>query len=228
MTIPDFAARLAAVRERIAGACARAGRDPESVRLIAVSKTHGPETVREAAGHGLTVFGENRVQEAAAKIPECPGHLSWHLVGHLQRNKVRPAVEYFDFIHSVDSTRLLETIDRVSQECGKTMPVCIEVSGEGAKFGVAPDGLPEVLAASARLTQVRVAGLMTIPPLSKDAGRTRGYFRALRELRDAARASSGLALEELSMGMSGDFEIAIEEGATMIRVGTDLFGPRGT
>lgn len=225
-----FQDRLDAVRVRIAAACGRAGRDPATVRMVVVAKTHGPERVRVAAECGVTVFGENKVQEAKAKIPLCPGNLSWHMVGHLQRNKVKDAVPLFDMIHSVDSVRLLETIDRMSEEAGKIMPVLVEVnvSGESSKFGLAPEGVPEVLETSNKLAHVNVVGLMTMPPFTEDPAKARPHFRQLRELRDRWRAQTGMNLDELSMGMTNDFEIAIEEGATWIRIGTALFGERGT
>jgi len=223
-----IAERIERVRARIAAACARAGRDPSSVRLVAVSKTHPPERVAAAAACGLTVFGENRVQEAAAKIPLCPGHIEWHLVGHLQSNKARAAALLFHTIHSVDSADLLRRLDRIAAEEGRRPRALFEinVSGESSKFGLKPEALPAVLAAAGECRCVEPAGLMTIPPVSEDPERARGFFRALRELRERARAESGFELPELSMGMSHDFEIAIEEGATMVRVGTDIFGPR--
>lgn len=211
-------------------ACARAGRDAASVRLVAVSKTHPPEAVRDAAACGLTVFGESRVQEARAKIPMCPAGLSWHMVGHLQSNKVAAAVELFDVIHSVDSLKLLETIDRACGAAGRSLDVLLEVnvSGESVKFGFAPDAVPAVLEAANRLMHVKIAGLMTLPPISEDVERTRPHFRKLRELRDGWCVSSGLELGELSMGMSHDFDVAAEEGATLVRVGTAIFGERST
>ncbi len=223
-----IAERVARVRARIAAACARAGRDPDAVRLVAVSKTHPPESVAAAAAAGLTIFGENKVQEAAAKIPLCPGHLEWHLVGHLQSNKVRHAVRLFQTIHSVDSADLLERLDRIAEEEGRRLRALFEVnvSGESSKFGLKPEQLTAVLSAAGACRRIEPVGLMTIPPASEDPERARGFFRALRELRDRARAESGFELPELSMGMSQDFEIAIEEGATYVRVGTDIFGPR--
>jgi len=220
--------RVDAVMQRMAQACARCGRDPSSVQLIAVSKTYGAEMIRDAVDCGLTVFGESKVQEAKAKIPLCPSMLTWHMIGHLQRNKVGLAVELFDRIHSVDSLRLLETVDRASSEVGKTMPVLLEVnvSGEASKFGLAPEDVPAVLTAATGLNHLNVAGLMTMPPATDDAEKARAHFRKLRELRDQWRAESGFALEELSMGMSHDFEVAIEEGATWVRVGTAIFGER--
>lgn len=224
-----FQERLDTVRRRMQDACARSGRDPSSVRLVAVSKGHGPERVREAAECGLAVFGESKVQEAKAKIPLCPGKLSWHMVGHLQRNKAGIAAELFDLIHSVDSLRLLETIDRACGEAGRRVPVLVEVnvSGESAKFGLVPEAVPGLLAAAGALRHVSVAGLMTMPPFTEDPEKARPHFRRLRELRDGWRAETGLPLDELSMGMTHDFEIAIEEGATSVRIGTALFGERG-
>jgi PLP dependent protein len=220
--------RLEGIEARIAAACARAGRPRGSVQLVAVAKTHPPEAVREAAEAGLRVFGENKVQEAAAKIPLCPGHLSWHLVGHLQRNKAGRAAELFELIHSVDSLRLLETLDRACDELGKTLPVLLEinVAGEASKFGLKPDEVPAVLAASGRFPRVEIIGLMTMPPIRPEPEKARPDFRRLRELRDGWEAPCGVRLPELSMGMSHDFEVAIEEGATFIRIGTALFGER--
>jgi PLP dependent protein len=224
-----FQERLDAVNGRIGAACARAGRDPSGVKLIAVSKTHGPDSVREAVDCGLRVFGENKVQEAKAKIPLCAGNLSWHMVGHLQRNKAYDAVQMFEMIHSIDSLKLLETIDAACDEAGRNMPVLIEVnvSGESSKFGMPPEAVPEILESANRLMHVSIVGLMTMPPFTEEVEKARPHFRRLRELRDQWRAATGIALDELSMGMTHDFEVAIEEGATWIRVGTALFGERG-
>ncbi len=223
-----IAERLEAVRGRVAGACARAGRRTETVNLLPVSKTHGPERVREAAECGLAVFGENKVQEARQKIPLCPGHLDWHLVGHLQTNKVKEAVRLFTRIHSVDSLKLLAALDAAGELTGRVMPVFLEVnvSGESSKFGLAPEAVPAILEAANGMRRVQVDGLMTIPPLAEDPEHARPFFRRLRELRDGWRPATGFALDELSMGMSHDFEVAIEEGATWIRLGTVLFGAR--
>jgi len=176
----------------------------------------------------VRVFGENRVQEAAAKIPLCPHDLEWHLVGHLQSNKVRPAVRLFSVIHSVDSIPLLRRLDQIAGEEGRRLRVLLEVNvaGERSKFGFAPEALPEAVAEANRLPRLELVGLMTVPPICRDPEDVRPFFRALRELRDRCAEQSGTPLPELSMGMSADFEIAIAEGATMIRVGTDLFGPR--
>jgi hypothetical protein len=198
------------------------------IRLVAVSKRHGPDRVREAVDAGQTLFGENRVQEAQAKISRCPDGLQWHMIGHLQGNKARLAVRLFDMIHSVDSLKLLETLNRLCGEAGRTLPVLLEVnvSGEGVKYGLKPDETAHVLEQATRMTNLDVMGLMTMPPFSPDPEQARPHFRALRELRDRCREQTGFPLEELSMGMSIDFEVAIEEGATFVRIGTDLFGAR--
>jgi len=224
----SFAERLAEVRERVASACARAGRDVGEVTILPVGKTHGPPKIAEAAEAGVAVIGENRVQEALQKIPMCPWHLEWHMIGHLQRNKARHAVRLFTMIHSVDSPRLLETVDMACREEGKTMPVCLEVnvSGESAKFGLAPREVPPMLDRCGSLMNVDVVGLMTMPPFTEDPEDARPVFQRLRELRDVWREQSGFALDELSMGMSHDFEVAIEAGATWIRLGSVLFGAR--
>jgi len=223
-----FQQRLEAIRARMGAACERAGRDPASVRLLPVSKTFGPEAVREAAAAGLTVFGENKVQEARAKIPLCPDRLTWHLIGHLQSNKVRLAVTLFDTIQSVDSIDLAERIDAACEAAGRRMTLFVEINlaGEAAKSGVAPDDAPRLVERANALSRVAVCGLMAIPPFDPDPDRVRPYFRKLRELRDAVQVRTGTPLPELSMGMSHDFEAAIAEGATWIRVGTALFGAR--
>lgn len=223
-----FSERLAKVRERIEAACRRAGRQPGEVRLLPVSKFQPPENIAEAAQCGLAVFGESRVQEARQKIPRCPSNLEWHMIGHLQTNKVRDAVRLFQMIHSVDSQKLLEAIDAAGELTGRVMPVCIEVnvSGEGSKFGLAPESVPALLELANSLKRVAIAGLMTIPPIAKEPEAARPFFRKLRDLRDQWRRQTGFALNELSMGMSHDFEIAVEEGATIVRLGTILFGAR--
>lgn len=228
MNDESIAERIEKVESRIAAACKRAGRARDEVTLIAISKTHPPESVCDAARAGLMIFGENKVQEAGAKIPECPGNLTWHLVGHLQRNKAGFAVELFDLIHSVDSLRLLEAVNRAADEAGKTQKVLLEVnvSGEGTKFGLKPEDVPGVLAAANGFPRVEIRGLMTMPPFLEDLEKVRPYFRKLRELRDAWQKATGISLPELSMGMSHDFEIAIEEGAHWVRVGTAIFGER--
>lgn len=223
-----FQTRLADLQGRMDAACRRAGRHPDEVKLLAVTKMLGPDAVAEAVAAGLTCFGESRVQESRQKIPQCASNLHWHFIGHLQTNKAREAARWFEMIHAVDSLRLLETLDRAAQDEGRTVPVCLEVnvSGERSKFGLSPEDVPAVLARAGGLFRVRIVGLMTIPPIAEDPGEARPYFRRLRVLRDQWQAETGLALPELSMGMTHDFEVAIEEGATWIRVGTLLFGPR--
>lgn len=216
----DIATALAAVRARIAAAAARAGRDANAVRLIAVSKTKPAEMVRAALQAGVQDIGENYVQEAVAKRAAVAEPACWHLIGHLQRNKVARALDTFDVVQTVDSAALGEAVARRAEARGRPARVLIEVNvgGEASKNGVAPDALAELLG-RLRDPQLVVEGLMTVPPPGPPA-RTREYFRQLRALRDAA------GLRELSMGMSDDFEIAIEEGSTMVRVGRAIFGDR--
>lgn len=227
ISIPE---RVARVRDRIERACAAAGRRPEEVTLVAVAKKHPPEAVAEAAAAGVRVFGENRVQEAAAKIPLCPPHLEWHLVGHLQSNKVRPALRLFTTLHSIDSVPLLRRVDEIAAEEGRRIRVLLEVNvaGERSKFGFPPEAVPDAVAEANRLPRLELIGLMTVPPICRNPEDVRPFFRALRELRDRCADRHNTPLPELSMGMSADFEIAIAEGATMIRVGTDVFGPRSS
>jgi hypothetical protein len=224
----NLAANLETIRQRIRAACERAGRNPDSVTLLAVSKTHPPETIKAAADCGQIFFGENKVQEARAKIPLCPGKLRWHFIGHLQSNKCRDAVELFEMIQSVDSLSLAQEINKRAEQAAKRMPVLMEVNvaGEASKFGYQPERLLAELKEINALPRVEIHGLMTVPPWSPEAEESRPHFRRLRELKQRAEQVLGAPLPHLSMGMSGDFEIAIEEGATMVRVGTALFGPR--
>jgi len=222
--------RLESVRSRIAAAARRAGRDPAGVRLVAVSKTFGPEHVLAAAAAGQTHFGENRVQEALSKIEALAGRrrLAWHLVGHLQSNKARKAT-VFECIHSVDSADLLNKLDQAASAEGRTIEALIQVdlAGEATKHGVPPEGLEPIFEAAAACRTVRVAGLMLLPPYFDDPEDARPFFRRLAGIRDALRGRvPDPMLTELSMGMSHDFEVAIEEGATTIRVGTAIFGSR--
>jgi len=193
-----------------------------------VSKTHGPEAVMEAAAAGLTVFGENRVQEARAKAPLVSAPVSWHLIGHLQSNKVRQALGLFQRIHSIDKLDLARDVNRVAGELGLKPKVFLEVNvgGEESKFGFDPEALRGAMPELLGLEHLSIEGLMAIPPLVSEPGEARPYFVALRELRDRLSTECGVKLPELSMGMSGDFEVAIEEGATFVRVGTALFGER--
>ena len=224
-----FEERLALVRRRIEAACLRAGRRSAEVSLLAVTKKVEPERINEAAACGLTVFGESRVQEAKQKIPLCPGHLEWHMIGHLQTNKARDAVRLFCMIHAVDSMRLLEAINSAREAVGTPIRACLEVnlSGEGSKFGLRENDVLNVLLAAGSMKRVEIVGLLTIPPFTADPGEARPIFRGLRELRDRLASETGMKLPELSMGMSHDFEVAIEEGATWVRVGSALFGERG-
>ncbi len=224
----DLAENLNQVQQRIAAACERAGRDPATITLLAVTKTVPPEIVREAAQLGLSLFGESKVQEAKAKIPLCPGRLRWHMVGHLQSNKARDAVALFDMIQSVDNLRLAEEINRRAELAAKTMPILLEVNivGEASKFGYPPDRLLAELERLNALPRLEIHGLMTIPPFTPQPERARPVFRQLRQLREQCEQILGAPLPHLSMGMTGDFEVAIEEGATMVRVGTALFGER--
>lgn len=220
--------RVAWVRDRIADAEQRSGRPPGSVKLVAVTKTQPPARVLEAHAAGLSVFGENYVQEAEEKVPRLPA-AEWHLIGRLQGNKVRRAVSLFSWIQTADSAKRLREISRCAEESGKTVRVLIEVNlgGEGGKAGAAPGDLRSLLEGSAGLPGVRVAGLMAIPPFREDPEESRPHFARLRELRDSlARENPGAGRMELSMGMSNDFGQAIEEGATMVRVGTAIFGSR--
>jgi pyridoxal phosphate enzyme (YggS family) len=224
----DLAANLETIRQRIRTACERAGRNPDSVTLLAVTKTQTPEIVKAAAELGLLLFGENKVQEAKAKIPLCPGKLRWHFIGHLQSNKCRDAVELFEMIQSVDSLSLAQEINKRAEQAARRMPVLIEVNvaGEASKFGCKPEQLLAELKQLNALPRIEIHGLMTVPPWSPEAEDSRPHFRRLRELKAKCEQVLGAPLPHLSMGMSGDFEIAIEEGATMVRVGTALFGPR--
>ena len=222
-------AALQAVLERIAEACRRVDRDPSSARLIAVSKTFPAERVRELLGCGQTRFGENRVQEALDKVPRVGPGAVWHLVGHLQRNKARHAVGAFELIHSVDDVRLARELDRRAAGAGIRQSVLLQVnlSRELTKSGVAEGDLPRLLDDVLPLEHLDLRGLMTIPPPVERAEESRRWFARLRELRDAAAIRAGCGLPELSMGMTGDFEVAVEEGATLVRVGRAIFGERG-
>lgn len=221
--------RVARVMERIAGAAARSGRSPESIRLVAVSKTQPAERVAEAREAGLRVFGENYVQEAEEKLRAFPD-AEWHLIGKLQANKVKKAVTLFGWVQTVDSIRLLAEISRRCVEAGKTMPVLIEVNlaEEGSKAGIPPEGLPDIVSAAAGMPGVLVRGLMAVPPAAANPEESRPHFARLRDMLGKCASIGGAAggMTELSMGMSGDFEAAIEEGATMVRVGTAIFGSR--
>ncbi len=225
LRVTDVAANLAKVRDRIAAAAKRAARDANEIKLIAVSKTHSAETVRQSIAAGTTVFGENKVQEAEAKIAELGRDgIEWHLIGHLQSNKARKAVQLFDVIHTVDSLELAVRLERICEEEGRddlSVFVQVDLAGEETKSGVPDAQLGALIALIKASKRLRLDGLMILPPFFDDAERVRPYFKRLRELRDKLVPGG-----ELSMGMTGDFEVAIEEGATMIRVGTAIFGER--
>lgn len=229
MTV-DVAANLGAVQERIARAARNAGRRAEEVLLVAVSKSVDAGRIRQAIAAGVPALGENRVQEAKGKISILGRQVPWHLVGRLQTNKARDAVVLFDMIHSLDRVELGRELDRRSRALGKVLDVLVEVNvaAEATKGGFLPDRLKDALEALAPLAWIRLRGLMTMPPLSEDPEASRPWFRQLRELAAEARGwgLEGVEMTQLSMGMSGDFEVAVAEGATIVRIGTAIFGPR--
>jgi pyridoxal phosphate enzyme (YggS family) len=224
----SLAENLDLIQQRIRAACDRAGRDPESVTLLAVTKGQPPDVINEAGKLSLTFFGENKIQEAKAKIPLCSGKLRWHFIGHLQTNKCRDAVELFEMIQSVDSLYVAQEISKRADQAGKRMPILLEVNlaGEASKFGYRPETLEAELSQINALPRIEIHGLMTVPPWTANAENVRPVFRQLRDLKERAEQVLGAPLPHLSMGMTGDFEVAIEEGATMVRIGTALFGPR--
>ena len=224
----ETAIRLAQVRERMADAARKSGRTIEQIELVAVSKTHAAEKVQEAIEAGQLLFGESRVQEARAKIPLLPSRLRWHFIGHLQKNKIRHALPLFELFHGIDSLALAQEMERIAEEEGIRPRVLLEVNvaGEASKHGFSPEALRRDLEAALSLGRLTIEGLMTLPPLAPEAEASRQYFIALRKLRDQLEAEFDVRLPQLSMGMSGDFPIAIEEGATLVRVGTAIFGER--
>lgn len=221
---------LARVEERIEAAARRARRDPLSVRLVSVSKTIGPERIREAIEAGVQILGENYIQEAQKKIEVLGAGISWHFIGHLQKNKAKFAVRLFDLIHSVDDFALAEELNRAAEKNVKIQEVLLQadLSGEETKFGAAEGEILQLAERISGLKNVSVRGLMTMAPFSDNPEDSRPHFRKLRSLRDrlAQMKIPGIAMDELSMGMSGDFEVAIEEGASLVRIGTAIFGPR--
>jgi hypothetical protein len=227
MTIAD---NLASIQERISKAALRADRDPAAIRLVAVSKTVSAESIQQAIAAGVTILGENYVQEARNKIARIGKQVEWHFIGHLQSNKAKYAVELFSMVHSVDRLSLAEELDQEANKQGKIVPVLIQVNiaGEESKSGIDPQETLQLLERIAALQHLAVHGLMAMPPWFEDPEDARPYFNALRKLREelANKKIHGVSLQELSMGMSGDFEVAIEEGATLVRVGTAIFGPR--
>jgi hypothetical protein len=226
----SIAQNLKSIQDRIAAAAVRAGREPSSVKLVTVTKTVSVERIREAVSAGAEILGENRVQEARDKLAELGNAASWHLIGRLQTNKAKYAVKLFDLIHSVDSRELATELDRQAAKINKVQYILIEVniSGETQKAGVPADAAPDLVRHSAGLPHVRIRGLMTMPPYSENPEDSRPCFKKLRELSSkiANMHIPGVSMAELSMGMSGDFETAVEEGATLVRVGTAIFGER--
>jgi len=220
--------RLAAVRARMSEAAEKAGRKLEEITLVAVSKTHPPEAVSAALSAGQSVFGESRVQEARAKIPLVAGRASWHFIGHLQKNKIRHALPLFELFHGIDSLEIARDMERIAAEAGALPRVLLEVNvaGEGSKFGFAPEKLRAQIEDLIGCKRLTIEGLMCIPPPQPNAEGSRRFFVALRELRDRLEAGCRVSLPQLSMGMSGDYAVAIEEGATLVRVGTAIFGER--
>ena len=213
------------IRARMAAAAEHSGRAPEAVTLVCVTKNRSLDEIQAALDAGVPIVAENRVQEAAQKIPALPHTVAWHLVGHLQRNKVKQAIELFDMIHSVDSLRLAEEIEKRAAAAQEIVPVLVEVNvaAEASKFGVTPEEASDLAATMNTMPNVDLAGLMTMAPFVDDAEEVRPVFRALRELRDRIRQEHGLELPHLSMGMTQDYEVAIEEGATMVRIGSAIF-----
>ena len=226
--VMNIEANLNRVKNEIAQAAQVSGRKVTDIELIAVTKTHPAEIVREAVDAGQLVFGESKVQEARAKIPLLPSNIRWHFIGHLQKNKIRHALPLFEMIHSVDSLDLAQAIDRVADEDGLHPRILLEVNvaGEGSKFGFKATTLRAELESLLLLPRLSIEGLMRIPPLAEEAEISRKYFVELRELRDVLEKEFQVKLPRLSMGMTNDYSVAVEEGATLVRVGTAIFGER--
>ena len=219
---------LEAVEQKVAMACERSGRERSEVRVMAVTKKQPAAMVREAADLGMTLFGENRIQEARTKIPECPPHLEWHFIGHLQTNKAREAVQYFHTVQGVDSLKLALELEKAAEKMSRQVRVLLEVNaaGEASKFGFSPADLLGNIDELCHLKRVEVHGFMGMAPLSVNPERVRPVFRQLKQLQSECEDRVGVPFPVLSMGMSGDYEVAIEEGATIVRLGTTLFGDR--
>jgi pyridoxal phosphate enzyme (YggS family) len=224
-TISD---NLERVKSRIADAAKKSGRPPNDIELVAISKTHDAEKVRAAHEAGQSLFGESRVQEARIKIPELPLNLRWHFVGHLQKNKIRHALPLFELFHGIDDADLARDLNRIAEEDGMHPRILLEVNmaGEGSKFGFKPETVRKEMEQLLSLNRLSIEGLMTIPPLAEEAEASRKYFVDLRQLRDALEKEFNVTLPHLSMGMTNDFAVAVEEGATLVRVGTAIFGER--
>lgn len=228
MNEEEFQQRLQLIREDITRACVRACRKLEDVELMGVTKKVSLETIMIACRAGLTLFGENKVQEGKLKVQDAPSLSRWHMIGHLQSNKVRDAVSFFSMIHSVDTVTLAQDINKWSERLGRRPQVLIEVntSGEASKYGVSPAEVEALAVMINSMPRLELCGLMTMAPYCEDSERARPYFARLREIRDTLNQRLGFGLPVLSMGMSGDFPVAVEEGATLIRIGTRLFGER--
>lgn len=224
----SVADNLDRVRDQIARAASKSGRSNDDIELVAVSKTHPAERVREAIAGGQTLFGESKVQEARAKIPDLPSNLRWHFIGHLQKNKIRHALPLFELFHGIDSLDLARDINRIADETGASPRMLLEVNvaGEGSKFGFKPEQVRRDMESLLQLPRLTIEGLMTIPPLAAEPELSRSFFAQLRELRDQLQEEFDMSLPELSMGMTNDFLVAVEEGATLVRVGTAIFGER--
>ncbi len=226
----SIAGNLKIIRERIASAAGRVGRDPDEITIVAVTKTVDPARIREALREGIRIFGENRVQEARDKIADIGRDVSWHMIGHLQTNKVKSAVSLFDEIHSVDSLRLARELDREAGKQGKKLPVLVQVSlaGEAQKFGIEEKEVFSLIRVITGMDHLKLMGLMTIPPFYEDPEKGRPIYRRLRRIRDqvVAMGLPGVEMEHLSMGMSHDYQVAVEEGATRVRIGSAIFGER--
>jgi pyridoxal phosphate enzyme (YggS family) len=226
--VTTIGGNLERVRSQIVDAAQKSGRSPDEIELVAISKTHDADKVRAALDAGQTLFGESRVQEARAKIPELPSSLRWHFVGHLQKNKIRYALPLFELFHGIDSLDLARDLNRIAEEDGMHPRILLEVNvaGEGSKFGFKPETLRQEMEQLLSLGRLSIEGLMTIPPLAEEAEPSRKFFVDLRELRNALETEFDMKLPQLSMGMTNDFPVAVEEGATLVRVGTAIFGER--
>ena len=227
----EFKQRLEHIKQRIRKAAESCGRDPDTIRLVAVSKTFPAETVKEAIEAGATILGENYVQEAREKFDALIHYaVSWHFIGHLQSNKAKYAVRLFDLIHSVDSLKLAQALNQEAKKADKIQPILVQVniSGEDTKSGIAAAQTPDLISEISQLENLSIKGLMTMPPYFYQPEKVRPYFAALRRLRDRLKQQliPNVSMEELSMGMTGDFEVAVEEGATLVRIGTAIFGER--
>jgi pyridoxal phosphate enzyme (YggS family) len=224
----EMSAAFESVHQRIQQACERVKRDPAEVTLLAVSKGHPPAAIAEAVELGQVIFGENKVQEAKFKTSQCPSAARWHMIGHLQTNKCRDALQIFEMVESVDSMRLAEGLNKAAERASRSLPILLEVnvSGESTKFGYGVEAVVEELEDLNALPKIEIHGLMTMAPWSRDPEKVRAVFRRLREVKMKCEDRLGVPMPHLSMGMSGDFEVAIEEGSTLVRLGTSLFGPR--